>query len=37
MVAFEVLSQICQQHGDDLTASAAGSFPHVDPVEIVWV
>ena len=28
VVAFEVLSQICQQHGDELTGSATGIFPH---------
>ena len=27
VVAFEVLSQICQQHGDALTGSAASVFP----------
>ena len=27
MVAFEVLSKICQQHGDELTDSTAGTFP----------
>ena len=31
VVAFEMLSQICQQHGDELTGSAAGTFPWVDP------
>ena len=35
-MAFEVLSQICQQHGDELTGSAAGTFPWVDPTTIVW-
>ena len=35
-MAFEVLSQICQQHGDELTDSAAGTFPWVDPSIAVW-
>ena len=35
-MAFEVLSQICQQHGDELTGSVAGTFPRVDPSTIVW-
>ena len=37
MVAFEVLSKICQQHGDELTGSAASTFPQVDPTTSVWV
>ena len=37
MVAFEVLSKICQQHGDELTGSAASTFPQVDPATSVWV
>ena len=36
VVAFEVLSQICQQYGDELIGSAAGTFPRVDPSTIVW-
>ena len=36
MVAFEVLSKICQQHKDELTGSAAGTFPRVDPSTTVW-
>ena len=36
VVAFEVLSQICHQHGDEHTSSAAGTFPQVDPSTIVW-
>jgi len=35
-VAFEVLSQICQQHGDALTGSAVGMFPWVDPSTTIW-
>ena len=37
VVAFEVLSKICQQHGDELTGSAASTFPQVDPTTLVWV
>ena len=36
VVAFEVLSQICQQHGDALTGSAAGMFPWIDPSTTIW-
>ena len=36
VVAFEVLSQICQQHRDELTGSAADTFPQVDPSTVVW-
>ena len=36
VMAFEVLSQICQQHGDELTGSVAGNFPRVDPSIAVW-
>ena len=36
VVAFEVLSQIWQQNGDELTGSAAGTFPWVDPSIAVW-
>ena len=35
-MAFEVLSQICRQHGDELTGSAASTFPRVDPSIAVW-
>ena len=35
-MAFEVLSLICQQHGDELTSSATGIFPRVDPSIAVW-
>jgi Skp family chaperone for outer membrane proteins len=37
VIAFEVLSQICQQHGVAFVNSAAGSFRQVDPATIVWV
>ena len=36
VVAFEVLSQICQQHGDALTGSAVGMFPWIDPSTAIW-
>ena len=35
-MAFEVLSQICQRHGDELTGCATGTFPWVDPSTVVW-
>ena len=36
VVAFEILSTLCQQHGDSLTNSAAGSIPQVDTTTVVW-
>ena len=36
-MSFEVLSSVCQQHGDELTGSAASTFPQVDPTTLVWV
>jgi len=36
VVAFEVLSKIYQQHEDELTGNAAGTFPRVDPSTAVW-
>ena len=36
VVAFKVLSQIYQQHGDELTSSAASVFPQVDLSTAVW-
>ena len=36
VVAFEVPSQIGQQHRDELTGSAASVFPRVDPSTVVW-
>ena len=36
MVAFEILSTLCQQHGDSLTNSVAGSIPQVDAAMAVW-
>ena len=35
-MAFEVLSQICQQHRDELTDSAASTLPRVDLSTVVW-
>jgi hypothetical protein len=37
VVALEILNQICQRHGVDLANSAAGTFPHVNPSERVWM
>ena len=37
VAAFEVLSKICQQHGDELTGSATSTFSQVDPATSVWV
>jgi hypothetical protein len=31
VVAFEVLSEICQEFGDELVIGPAGSFPRIDP------
>ena len=36
VVAFEVLRQIYQHHGDALTGSAASMFPWVDPSTTNW-
>ena len=36
VAAFEILSTLCQQHGDSLTNSAAGSIPQVDLAMAVW-
>ena len=37
VVAFVLLSKICQQHRDELTGSAASTFPQVDLATSVWV
>jgi hypothetical protein len=37
VIAFEILGKIYQQHGDELTNTAVGSFPQVNPAEAVWV
>ena len=36
VVAFEVLSEICQEFGDEHVNSAVGSFPRVDHSQTVW-
>jgi hypothetical protein len=36
VVAFEVLSEICQEFGDELTNGLARSFPRVDPSQATW-
>ena len=36
MATFEILSTLCQQHGDSLTNSVAGSIPPVDLAMVVW-
>jgi hypothetical protein len=36
VAAFEVLSKICQNFGDELVNGPAASFPHVDPSETMW-
>ena len=37
VAAFEVLSKICQQHGDELIANAVGTFPQVNPSVKAWL
>ena len=36
VAAFEVLSEICQEFGDELVNGPVGSFPHVDASQTVW-
>ena len=36
MAAFEVLSEICQEFGDELVNGPVGSFPHVDRSQPTW-
>ena len=36
VVAFEVLSEICQEFGDELVKGPIGSFPRVDPSQTAW-
>ena len=36
MATFEVLSEICQEFGDELVNGPVGSFPHVDASQTVW-
>ena len=36
VVAFEVLSEICQESRDELVNGPIGSFPRVDPSQTAW-
>ena len=36
MTAFEVLSEICQEFGDELVNGPVGSFPRVDASQTAW-
>ena len=36
MAAFEVLSEICQDFGDELVNGPIGSFPTVDASQTTW-
>ena len=36
MAAFEVLSEICQEFGDELVNGPVGSFPRVDVSQTTW-
>ena len=36
VAAFEVLSEICQEFGDELVNGPVRSFPRVDPSQIAW-
>ena len=36
VVAFEVLSEICQEFGDELVNGPVRSFPRVDPAQTTW-
>ena len=36
MAAFEVLSEICQEFGDELVDGPIGSFPWVDASQTAW-
>jgi hypothetical protein len=37
VVAFEALSEICQEFGDELVNGPARSFPRVDASQTVWM
>jgi hypothetical protein len=37
VVAFEALSEICQEFRDELVNGPTGSFPRVDASQIVWM
>ena len=36
VIAFEILSEICQEFGDELVNGPTGSFPRVDPSQTTW-
>ena len=36
VTAFEVLSEICQEFGDELVNGPVGSFPRVDASQTAW-
>ena len=36
MAAFEVLSEICQEFGDELVNGPVGPFPRVDASQTAW-
>jgi len=36
VAAFEVLSKICQEFGDELVNGPVGSFPQVDASQTAW-
>jgi hypothetical protein len=36
VVASEVLSEICQEFGDELTNGQPRSFPQIDPLQTAW-
>ena len=36
VIAFDVLSEICQEFGDELVNSPIGSFPWVDTSQTAW-
>ena len=36
MAAFEVLSESCQEFGDELVNGPVGSFPRVDASQTAW-
>ena len=36
VATFEVLSEICQEFGDELVNGPVGSFPHVDASQTIW-
>ena len=36
VIAFEILSEICQEFGDELVNGPARSFPRVGPSQTAW-